>query len=234
MSIFGGDKISREKKALEKKFAKNDKRRANALQRTKQIDSCFAALTECERSFKKTILSERARAEEMQMKGYPIEEERARVREAAIGLLVADRAKYDLRGTPSEQSFNSAVNQLGMALKQLRKLDKSTSAVSSSVKKELQSWYPYPLEENSADQDPLAQMKLPQEMVQRIDKNFISNLMAGDSFETCMAKSVVAKETYGTDTLNDNNAYWDAIKDVADDASSSAGEDLAMERANKF
>lgn len=234
MSIFSSLKNSREQKNLQKQYLKNDKRREKTLERTKQIDSCFATIEACERSFKKTIRSERARADEMMMKGYPAEEARERIREAAIGLLVADRAKYDLRGTPSEASFNSAVNQLGIALHQLKKLDKSTAAVGTSAKKALQEWYPYPLEENAADKDPLAQLKLPQEMLQRIDKNFVNNLMAGDSFETCMAKSVVTRDTYNPDTLSENEDYWNAIKGADNSSDSGQGGNLALDRANKF
>ncbi len=190
MSIFGKKSASEQRqKKLDKQFAKNEKSRNRTEARQKQIMDCRAVLEECRFSFQKSILVENSRAAEMRSKGFSCNEQRGRVREAAVGILVVDQALFELKSITSESELNSAMNKMGMALKQLRRLDNSATAISGATKKTLLKWYPYPLEENEGDKSVYSELEVPSELRDKIDANFVGNLMEGDSFELAMMKA---------------------------------------------
>ncbi len=191
MAIFGKKQTPAEKrqKELDKLYAKNEKAHKKQENRQLQIMDCRAVLEECRLSFQKSIMVENSRAAEMRRRGFPCNEQRARVREAAIGILVVDQALFELKSITSESELNGAMNKMGMALKQLRRLDNSSTAISNSTRKTLMQWYPYPLEENEGDKSVYTELEVPAELRDKIDANFVANLMDGDSFEMCMMKA---------------------------------------------
>lgn len=223
-----GEKTARE---IDKQFAKNEKARRSLESRQKQISECRAVLEECRFSFQKSILVENSRAAEMRRKGFATNTQRARVREAGIGILVVDQALFELKSITSESELNSAMNKMGMALKQLQRLDNSTNAISGSSRKILMKWYPYPLEENEADQAANAQLVVPDELREKIDDDFVKNLMNGDSFELCMMKSTKSAEQR-TSARSDYDGLMNNINDLLPDDDVRLAERQAM--ADKF
>jgi hypothetical protein len=128
---------------------------------------------------------------------------------AAIGMLVVDQALFQLQSITSESELNSAMNKMGMALKQLRRLDNSTTVISGAAKKALLKWYPYPLEENEADKAFNNELVVPEDLRERVDDDFVKNMMNGDSFDLCVLKASQKNDNYvpersANDLLMDN------------------------------
>lgn len=177
-----------------KEYKHQAEQRKKYLDRGAQKDACYAALKECETKFNNIIRTERARAQDLIARGYPIEESRQHIRDAAIGLLVVDRAIIDLKGIPNDDILSGAVNMLGSAIRQMKKLNKTAPAISNSARKSLQETYMYPLDENVADTDQLASARIPEEMVQKINKPFVDALLNGASFSECLGMSLHSTE----------------------------------------
>lgn len=179
--------IASEQRDIDRKLAVKEKRQ-------KQVSECAAVLRECRFTFQKTITVENALAGDMRRKGYDTTKQKTRVREAAVGILVVDQALYELQSINSEADMNSAMNKMGMALRQLRRLDNSTTAISGSTERILRKWYPSALEEEGQAEVNAANTatEIPPEMRDKIDEAFVQNLMFGDSYEMCMAKASMA------------------------------------------
>lgn len=230
LDIFFGDKKTKEAKKQQKAYNKQNRIFEKKVDRAVRITDCYAALAECEKRFNTMIQTETAMAKQMQSHGYSDEKQRENIRQAAIGLLVVDRAKLELSSVSTEEDFNSALNKLGQALSQIRRLDNTNPTVSNGVRKSLEQWYSMPLEGSEADKDPLANYMIPPETAQRINRTFVDNLMAGNSFSACMAYD--SMENYSRmDNGEDLDALLNAIpKDPGSDSSDAAQK--AFERAN--
>ena len=170
-------------KATEKRLAAKEKRQ-------KQIEECAAVLRDCRATFQKSIIVENALAAETRRKGYDPYKQRGRIREAAIGILVTDQALLELQSINSEADLNSAMNKMGMALRQLRRIDNSSAAVSSSTEKIIRQWYPEGLSSEAFAQDIESPTlpQIPDDVASVIDESFVQGLMMGDSFELRMLK----------------------------------------------
>lgn len=187
--LTGGSKSTRQKyeDQMAKRQKKIDAMMKSEADRLKMQGECAAVLDECRLSFKRTINTERARADQMRQQGYETTSEEARIRECAIGILVVEEAKYKLDSIASESSMNMAMNRLGMALRQVRRLDNSATAISPSTERIMNDWCPGILEE-AADMS-VTQLEIPDAMRQRIDAAFVADLMNGDDYIVCMKKA---------------------------------------------
>lgn len=175
--------------AVDKSHKTTEKRLSAKEKRQRQIEDCGAVLRDCRATFEKSIIVENALAGDMRLKGYDTTKQRSRVREAAIGILVVDQALFELQSINSESELNSAMNKMGMALKQMRRVNNNTAAVSKSTQKLIEQWYPGALSEDIEDEDAvLPGMEVPEEMRSKIDEHFVENLMLGDSYEIAMFK----------------------------------------------
>ena len=133
---------------------------------------------------------ENSLAAEMRRKGYPTIKQHARVKDAAVGILIVDQALYELKSINTETDLNSALNKMGMALRQLRRIDNSSAAVSGSTEKIIRQWYPAGLssEEIAKDLEDPTLPEVPVDITSIVDEAFVHNMMMGDSFELCMLK----------------------------------------------
>lgn len=181
------EKIEREIKEQHKKMEKKSKER---LSREEKIMNCRAVLEECYKFFQNTIIIENSRNAELMSAGLFDNDHRNRIREAAIGMLIAKQAIIKLERINTDGELNSTINQMGMALKQIQRLDDSTSAISYSTRNILKKWYNYPIGENEADKEFYEKITIPQDIRDRIDNDFIMGLIEGDSFDTCLRRSV--------------------------------------------
>lgn len=185
--LFGKDKSPEEKladdlNARTKKLWKEMKEGQARKEKTAEI---YSVLMECYDTFEKTIIIENSRAYQLEKEGFSTADQRTRVREAAIGMLVAKEAMIRVQQINSESDLNSTLNRLGMALKQIRRLDNSAKSISGSTRKVLEKWYPFPLEDASVEGG-YDTLTIPQEYKDRIDNKFVTNLMNGVSFENCI------------------------------------------------
>lgn len=177
-------------KNLRTAYKKNERKRQDLETRQKKISECCAVLNECYNTFENMIIAENSRVEELRGMGFDYSDQRARVRNAAIGMLVAKEAMIKMRRINTEAEMASAMNRMGMALKQLQRLDDSNCSISNSTKKVLMQWYPYPLEANEADQAAYAQLVIPDEIRERVDDRFVTNLINGIPFDDCLLDSM--------------------------------------------
>lgn len=172
----------------------NGIRQNNKEARQRRIEDISAVLHDCRFTFQKTITVENALANEMRLKGYPTTKQHARVRDAAIGILVVEQALYELKSINSESDLNSAMNKMGMALRQLKRVDNSSAAVSTSTERIIRQWYPDGLTamEENEEAESISIPEVPEDIVSIIDENFVQNMMMGDSFDMAMFKRNLA------------------------------------------
>ena len=176
--------------AVEKAYKKEKRTLDAKASRQRKIEDCAAVLRDCRFTFNKTINVENSLAAEMRRKGYPTTKQHARVKDAAVGILIVDQALYELKSINTETDLNSALNKMGMALRQLRRIDNSSTAVSGSTEKIIRQWYPTGLssEEIAKDLEDPSLPEVSEEIHSIIDEAFVQNMMMGDSFELCMLK----------------------------------------------
>lgn len=198
-------------KAYKKSLSRMEAKEA----RQRRIEDCANVLRDCRFTFTKTIAVENALAAEMRLKGYPTTKQHARVQDSAIGILIVDQALYELKSINSEADMNSAMNKMGMALRQLRRIDNSSAAVSGSTEKIIRQWYPTGLssEEIAKDLEDPSLPEVSEEIHSIIDEAFVQNMMMGDSFELCMLKRQQAPKE--DPTRNDRAEMMERVRNAA-------------------
>lgn len=243
MAIKIGNWFKREKSAEEKFDAaveierkRLEEIRAKGANRKKLINDCILVMNDCKRKFAQSIDTERKLAIKKRNSGIPIDKERDRMQEAAIGILTADMALFDLESVTSEADLNAAMNQMGKALFQLIRLDKSTASISSSSRSFIDVFYPgfksvvedgenYTIArkakaagEKSESVDLAAIYEIPEEIRRRIDDTFVDNLLAGDSYSMAMLKAQknpVKKHSEAYIPTDSGDTDWDRINALA-------------------
>lgn len=246
MGIFGKKKnVDPEKEyksAVDAEYKRMEKLRAKRNNRHEHIVECVTTMKDCRTSFNQAIMTERDIAKRKQRTGLPVDRERTRIREAAIGILTVDMALYDLETIRSEADLNAAMNQMGKALKQLIKLDNATPNISNSSRKFIDLFYPGfrniveetenytyvkkdKVTSKSGEAMDIASMyEIPEEIRNRIDSTFVENLMQGDSYEMAMFKAqhagkmdtAVNAESSKLGSLSEQQ--WDRINELAAEA----------------
>lgn len=188
-AILGRNKTSEE--IYNKRIAEQQKKINNMLKDTEKkqqmITDCSNILRECKKTFKDTIVFERSMAMEMRTKHYDTATHESRIKECAVGMLVADEALYKLKSIYSESEMNAAMNKLGQALRQVQRLNGNSADISFSTKKVMQDWCPDVLDQ--LRDDSITLLEVPEEIRNRIDYDFLSNMMSGDDFDMCMYKA---------------------------------------------
>ena len=246
MGIFGRKKtVDPEKEymaAVDAEYKRMEKLRAKRNSRQEHIVECITTMRDCRTSFNQAIMTERDIAKRKQRTGLPIDRERTRMREAAIGILTVDMALFDLESVRSEADMNAAMNQMGKALKQLIRLDNATPNISNSSRKFIELFYPgfrgiveetenYTYVKKAKDAakngeavDVASMYEIPEEIRNRIDSTFVENLLHGDSYEMAMFKAQhagkvdvnAAGEVSRSDSLSEQQ--WDRINALAAEA----------------
>jgi hypothetical protein len=246
MGIFGKKKtVDPEKEyqsAVDAEYKRMEKLRAKRNNRQEHIVECITTMRDCRTSFNQAIMTERDLAKRKQRSALPIDRERIRIREAAIGILTVDMALFDLESVRSEADLNAAMNQMGKALKQLIRLDNATPNISNSSRKFIELFYPgfrgvvaetenYTYVKKAKDKsahgeavDIASMYEIPEEIRNRIDSTFVENLLQGDSYEMAMFKAQhagkietnTAGEVTQTDALSQQQ--WDRINALAAEA----------------
>lgn len=246
MGIFGKKKAFDPEKeyqsAIDAEYKRMEKIRAKRNDRHAHIVECINTMKDCRTSFNQAIMQERDIAKRKQRSAIPIDRERTRIREAAIGILTVDMALFDLESVRSEADMNAAMNRMGKALRQLIRLDNSTPNISGNSRKFIDMFYPgfrgmveetenyvyvkkEKNKENHGDPIDIATMyEIPPEIRNRINATFVENLLQGDSYEIAMFKAQHGGKVEVTpngelnqvDTLS--SQQWDRINALAAEA----------------
>lgn len=221
------------KREIEEEFKKQEKKLKERAAREEKIMDCRAVLEECYKFFQNLIIIENARTRDLEEAGLFDNDHRDRVREAAIGMLITKQAIIKLERVNTDGELNSTINQMGMALRQIQRLDDSSNAISLSTRKTLKKWYPYPLEENEADREKNTQLVIPQNIRDRIDDEFISGLIEGDSFDECLERSSHKKKNEASKVKSRMDQKMDAINRVCS-GNGERDKDLNKRVADRF
>ena len=200
--------------AVNKAYKKSLSRMEAKEARQRKIDDCAIILNDCRFTFNQIISVENSLAAEMRRKGLPNTKQYARVRDCAVGILIVDQALYELKSIHTEDDLNGAMNKMGMALRQLRRLDNSSAAVSNSTEKIIRQWYPEGLFTNK-EEDPEgpALPEVSEELTGIINEDFIQNMMAGHSFERCMMMRQQAPKS--DPTRNERAKLMEEVREAA-------------------
>lgn len=242
MGIFKKKTVDPEKEynaAIDAELKRMEKIRAKRNTRQEHIVECITTMKDCRTTFNQTIMAERDIAKRKQRSAIPIDRERTRIREAAIGILTVDMALFDLESVRSEQDLNLAMNTMGKALKQLVRLDNSTRNISNTSRKFIDLFYPgframvedtenYTFEKKDREKgkqgegvNVASMYEIPAEIRNRIDNTFVENLLNGDNYDIAMfkaqhgkkAEAVMGVEVSAEDALS--KQQWDRINALA-------------------
>lgn len=200
--------------AVNKAYKKSLSRMEAKEARQRKIDDCAIVLNDCRFTFNQIISVENSLAAEMRRKGLPNTKQYARVRDCAVGILIVDQALYELKSIHTEDDLNGAMNKMGMALRQMRRIDNSSAAVSNSTEKIIRQWYPDGLFTNR-EEEPEGPVlpEVSDELSNIIDENFIQNMMDGHSFERCMKMRQQAPKS--DPTRNERAKLMEEVREAA-------------------
>lgn len=209
--LMGKDKSYREQyeQQMKKQQKVYDSVIKDKVKRVEMQGKCKAVLEECKLNFQATINNERARAMKMRQEGFDTSVEESRIRECAVGILVCNEAKFKLQSISSESDLNMTMNRLGMALRQMRRMDNSGSAISASTRNILEEWCPGVLAQLGNGTD--TQFEIPEALRSRIDNNMLADVLNGDDFDMAMYKASKRAQMSGSQN-GDNTAKLD--KDI--------------------
>lgn len=239
-NMFGGPKTPSEQyaKDVEATHKHMQKVMKSEQNRRDHLNSCRALMKECRTKFNMTIMAERDNAVKKKRSGIPIDREKLRIHEAAIGILTVDMAMFDLNSISSESDLNRAMNNMGKALRQMIRLDNNTSSISSTARNFIDMFYPsfksmvddsenYTAVKKAKESakkgqatDVTSIYEIPEEIRARINETFVENLLAGDSFEMAMYKAQHQKHGEDMNSISHSGGLsdtdWDMINRLAD------------------
>lgn len=224
---------------VDAEFKRMEKVRKTIGAREAQVRECRSVMNDCRGAFEQAIRTERDIAIKKKRDMIPVDREQTRIREAAIGILVTEMALLDLESISSEMDLNSAMNQMGKALKQLVRLDNSVSSISSTSRKFIDMFYPgfrsmiegteqYTFakkaqqELQKGEERNIASMyEIPKQLRDRIDDTFVENLMAGDSYQMAKLKaaSQARQPSANLDISDERDSFMARIDELANESS---------------
>lgn len=180
------DKKKKEEKALKKERKKKNKIWQQKLARELSYADCAATLEQCKRELNAVIRLERMRYKERLDKGMDPKRQRERMANAAKGRRIVDEAIAELEDNRHTEDLNSSINLVCLAVRQLERVSDSTPSISkrfySRAKGLFHSEKDYEEELNS--------LEIPPEVNKMVDHSFVDNLVAGDSYDTCLKKYI--------------------------------------------
>lgn len=203
------DKKKREEKALKKERKKKNKIWQQKLVRELSYADCAAALEQCKRELDAVIRLERMRYKERLDKGMEPQRQRERIANAAKGRRVVDQAMAELEDNRYTEDLNSSINLVCLAVRQLERVSDSTPSVNkrfySRAKDLFHSEKDYEEELNS--------LELPPEVDKMVDRSFVDNLIAGDSYDTCLRKYIYGDKNAKSQTADQLGRMLDETAD---------------------
>lgn len=170
------------------KIAKQLKEMERRSDRNLAIADCGKLLGQCENSFNQTIQIERLNALQRRERRIGDAAQKQRIHDAAVGLLAAEEAQLALQSVTTAEDFSKALKKLGSVLRQLEKMDPSTTITKKDVRAETGMTFD--------DTNETAEFS---ERAEMVDEQFVENLIQGYSFEDCLRKAYPASNTVNLD-----------------------------------
>lgn len=216
MSLFKKDTRSPMQKELDKIFAGMQKSQDERVARQMKINACEVQLKSCDRVFKEAIEDECYTGRELEENGFEADAQRARIRQAAMGRIVVKRSLIELQSVATEQQLNKAINNLGVAIRQMHRVSNfSTQGVSRRNRKAIAGMLPS--EEDAAVFELIEDenFPIPPEIADKVNESFVNNLMDGMSFDECLKFKGAPLGAAAQKTGSDRERYAEIINRAA-------------------
>lgn len=189
-----GAKKTKEEREREKNLRKAEEKQKDKVAKRMDRTKCYVFLAECKRDFQNKIFSEQLKVKERSEKGLDYQKQYDRLRYAAMGLRIIEKAEAALEDYEVDGGINSIYHLLGMALKQLKKVSEDVpSAGKRRINRRIAELFQDSKEEEEF-WDYMKNVKIPDEIEGFVDKPFMDCLLQGDSYEECVAERLSKRD----------------------------------------
>jgi|GEM_PF-5334132 len=189
MSWFKKDKRTPAQKEIDRIYEDMKKKEDAYMVRQRKVTRCNTMLKECDRIFDDTIAKDISTAIKMEENGFVAQTQRDKIKQAAMGKIVAKRALLELESVETEQQLNSAINLLGTAVRQITRMsDLSIEAILPRNRNAIEGMLP---DAENVDNEIFAILEatdapIPAEIAGRVNESFVNDLISGMDFEECL------------------------------------------------
>lgn len=143
--------------------------------RTKMLAEMSGQLGMCERSFENTIRVSRLNAIKRRAAHLSDAGEKERIRDAAIGLLAVQEARFDLSSIATSQDLERSMKRLSSILRQMYRMDHYISVTSGDLKKSRGMAF-----------DSTETPDLFTDRAKMVDERIVERLIQGESIQDCL------------------------------------------------
>lgn len=143
--------------------------------RTKMLAEMSGQLGMCERNFENIIRVSRLNAIKRRAAQLSDAGEKERIRDAALGLLAVQEARFDLSSIATSQDLERSMKRLSSILRQMYRMDHYISVTSGDLKKS-----------RGVTFDSTVEQDLFTDRAQMVDERFVERIIQGESIEECM------------------------------------------------
>ena len=161
-------------------------------ERTLAIAEATAKLEECKAFFERVIRTERLNALERRDRRIGDATQKARIHDAAVGLLAVEEAQLEMRSVTNAEEFGRCMKMLQSVLGQMTRMDPGASINKKDLKEQTGAFY----DDTNATQTFTDRAAL-------VDEQFVEYLIQGYSMEECMDKKYPHQSTLSLDGLGD-------------------------------
>lgn len=143
--------------------------------RTKMLAEMSGQLGMCERSFKSIIQVSRLNAIKRRAAQLSDAGEKERIRDAAIGLLAVQEARFDLSSITTSQDLERSMKRLSSILRQMYRMDHYVSVTSGDLKRS-----------RGMEFDSTVEPDLFTDRAKMVDNRIVERLIQGESIQDCL------------------------------------------------
>lgn len=143
--------------------------------RTKMLAEMSGQLGMCERSFENIIRVSRLNAIKRRAAHLSDAGEKERIRDAAIGLLAVQEARFDLSSITTSQDLERSMKRLSSILRQMYRMDHYISVTSGDLKKS-----------RGMEFDNTVEPDLFTDRAKMVDNRIVERLIQGESIQDCL------------------------------------------------
>ena len=176
MSVFDKLMGKTDAEAVRKEVIKE---RDRSEKQSMKIAEYYGILGMCKETFEKTITTERLNALERREKRVGDASQKARIHDAAVGLLAIEETELELQSAALASDFQRAQKKLGYVIKQMSRLDPKTSITKSDYLSVIGVGF----DDSNETEDYVERADL-------VDEQFVEYLIQGYDLEECLEKKL--------------------------------------------